>query len=191
MGSISPRDYPLKRGGAGLVRAGTPDDAAATSALVLSVMRESAFSITEPDEFQPTEEQERDWIRVYAEDPASLLLVAEADGSVVGMLDFRAETRRRLAHTGSFGISVAAEWREQGVGTALIQTLLEWARVNPQIEKVCLGVLGGNERAIHVYQKLGFVEEGRRPGQIKMSAGHYVDEILMYRLVKEQQGVGP
>ncbi len=188
MATIAPREHTLKSGETVLIRSGAPQDAAATRTLALSVIREREYSITEADEFVADEDQEREWIRGFIEHPDALLLVAEVNGALAGLLDFRAESRRRLAHTGAFGISVAAAWREQGVGSAMIRTLLDWARVHPRIEKVCLGVLGHNHRAIHVYHKLGFIEEGRRPRQIKLDAGRYVDEVLMYQFVKEPAG---
>ena len=39
--------------------------------------------------------------------------------------------------------------------------------------------------AIALYRKNGFVEEGRRIQEVKMADGRYVDDILMYKLVKD------
>jgi RimJ/RimL family protein N-acetyltransferase len=47
-----------------------------------------------------------------------------------------------------------------------------------------LAVFATNARAIGLYRKLGFVEEGRRPREVKFGADQYVDDILMYRFVK-------
>ena len=76
------------------------------------------------------------------------------------------------------------EWRRQGVGTALLATLLEWATANPLIEKVCLDVNATNSNAIRVYKKLGFVEEGLRSKDIKRGPGRYVDTVTMARFLK-------
>ena len=80
-------------------------------------------------------------------------------------------------------MSVERAWRGKGVGEGLLHTLMEWAKENPLIEKVGLSVLSSNTRAIGLYKKAGFVEEGRRPREIKMGHGEYVDEILMFRFV--------
>ncbi len=45
--------------------------------------------------------------------------------------------------------------------------LLAWATADPLIEKVCLEVFTTNIGAIRLYRKLGFVEEGLRPKDIK------------------------
>ena len=76
------------------------------------------------------------------------------------------------------------EWRGRGVGAALLEALLEWAAASPIIERVCLEVFATNDRAIRLYEKLGFVEEGRRQRDIKLGPGRYVDTVAMYRFVK-------
>lgn len=75
-------------------------------------------------------------------------------------------------------------YREMGIGSMLLQALLDWAESNPFIEKVSLGVFASNHGAITLYKKMGFIEEGRKVKEFKMSENEYVDDILMYKLVK-------
>lgn len=70
------------------------------------------------------------------------------------------------------------------MGRALLQALLDWAQGNPQVEKIWLEVFGTNGRGIHLYEKLGFVEEGRLSKEIKIAPEHYIDLVLMSRFVK-------
>ena len=65
----------------------------------------------------------------------------------------------------------------------MLECFLEWAEASPQIEKVGLEVFDSNESAIRLYRKHEFVEEGRRPKDIKIGPGKYHDVILMYRFV--------
>jgi RimJ/RimL family protein N-acetyltransferase len=60
---------------------------------------------------------------------------------------------------------------------------LAWAEQHPSIEKVSLGVFSTNERAITLYKKMGFIEEGRKIKEFKMSDDEYIDDVLMYKLV--------
>ena len=60
-----------------------------------------------------------------------------------------------------------------------------WAEAHPVIEKLCLAVFATNEPAIGLYRKLGFVEEGRRPREVKLAPNQYVDDICMYRFAKD------
>ena len=89
-------------------------------------------------------------------------------------------------------MSVRESWQKMGVGTALLQCLLEWAEANALIEKVGLAVFSDNLPAINLYRKFGFIEEGRQPRQIKMGQDTYQDLVLMYRHVgEESQEVTP
>jgi ribosomal protein S18 acetylase RimI-like enzyme len=183
MGVISPREFPLKRGGVVKVRTAVPDDAAVLIDHAKAVLTEGLFGVSQPDEFTLSLQEERDWIQQHNNNPGDLVLVAEAEGSVVALLFFESGPRKRQAHKGSLHMSVDRACRGIGVGEVVLQALLEWARANPLIEKVGLSVLSSNTRALGLYKKLGFIEEGRRPREIKMGPGEYVDEILMFRFV--------
>ncbi len=54
---------------------------------------------------------------------------------------------------------------------------IEWAR-DVGVRRLKLGVFETNERALALYRKLGFVEEGRLKGEVVLD-GKPVDEILM------------
>ena len=183
MGTISPIDRDLASEQLLTIRSARPEDAPALLAHGLAVVSEGEFLLIQPDEFTFTEDQERDWIRLYTEDPGRLLIVAEVSGCLAGVLFFECSPRKRLAHRGTLHMSVGREWRGQSIGTALLQTLIDWAVQHPSIEKLSLGVFTTNEAAIRLYRKLGFVEEGRQPREIRLAPGRYVDQVLMYRFV--------
>ena len=72
-----------------------------------------------------------------------------------------------IFHQGLFGKSIQETFANKGIGTCLIKKLLEWARKQEHIEKISLEVFSNNERAIHLYTKLGFKKEGRRHTHVK------------------------
>jgi ribosomal protein S18 acetylase RimI-like enzyme len=76
-------------------------------------------------------------------------------------------------------MSVDADWRGRGVGSALMSEALRWAHAN-RVEKLTLSVYPHNTRAIALYRKFGFTDEGRLSGQSKKSYG-YEDEVIMSR----------
>jgi RimJ/RimL family protein N-acetyltransferase len=184
MSSIPTRNLTAKSGQRFVIRTAEPCDAAAMLAYIRAVAAETEFFVLEPDEFPATEEQERQWIQEHLDHPCQIVLLAEVSGSVIGNVGFESGPHRRIAHRGNLGISVAKEWRGESVGTALLRTLLEWAKENPIIEKVGLEVSSTNEGAIRLYQKLGFVEAGRNPKEVKLGPGKYVDSVVMYQFVK-------
>jgi RimJ/RimL family protein N-acetyltransferase len=183
MTSISPRVIVSRTGETITIRSAQPDDAAALLNYIRAVAAETEFFVREPDEFPSTEEQERQWVQDRFDRPGWSILVAEASGTIIGNVSFENGAHRRVAHRGTVGISVAKPWRGKGIGTALLQTLIEWAEANPLIEKLSLAVFANNKTAIRLYSKLGFIEEGRQPKEMKLGPGQYVDAILMYRFV--------
>lgn len=60
-----------------------------------------------------------------------------------------------------------------------MQALLDWARKQEGLEVIHLSVLKHNERAIHVYQKIGFEIVGERPRNLKYEDGTYADDVMM------------
>ena len=78
-----------------------------------------------------------------------------------------------------FGLMVAASARRRGIGSALIEEAMNWAR-DLGIVRLELTVFPHNAPAIALYRKLGFQEEGilRRRYLID---GRYVDAMLMGR----------
>jgi ribosomal protein S18 acetylase RimI-like enzyme len=101
-------------------------------------------------------------------------LVAVADGEIVGSLHVLAS---RFGF-GEMGMAVAREWRGRGVGTALMEAAIEWARERG-LHKLSLSVFPHNAAAIALYRKFGFVEEGRRVKHFRRSSGELWDAIEM------------
>jgi RimJ/RimL family protein N-acetyltransferase len=185
MSQIEPKEYELKTGEKLLVRTAVPEDAEALLEHFHLILTEDLYNVTTLGEVKETVETERKWIRKHIDHPAQIILVAELAGLVAGMLGFENGRRKRLEHHGTLGMSVKKQFRAKGIGTALLQSLIGWAKENPSIEKVALEVFATNQPAIGFYRKMGFVEEGRRTRHIKIADGQYVDVILMARFVKE------
>ncbi|PWU16592.1 MAG: GNAT family N-acetyltransferase [Bdellovibrio sp.] len=184
MSTVLATQHRTKTGETIVIRSAEGRDAAQILALGKSVMDEGIYTLTESDELDFTVEQEAEWIRSHQDHPAKLILVAEFEERVVGILDFSNGHRRRIAHHGEFGMSVMKPWRDKGVGKALLGSLLAWAERNLTIEKINLKVHATNSRAIGLYEKFGFVEEGRQKRDLRLARDQYVDSILMGRFVK-------
>ncbi|WHY59466.1 GNAT family N-acetyltransferase [Peribacillus simplex] len=166
-----------------LIRTGELEDAEAVLDVQNSVISEGEYFIAVSEEFNKTPAQQRDWIRRLLENERETIIVAEINGEVIGWIGFQSENRKRMSHKGSFGVMIRKNYRGMGIGKELIKALLEWAEANPFIEKVSLGVFSTNHRAISLYKRLGFVEEGRKIKEFKMSEREYADDIIMYKMV--------
>ncbi|MBO1581905.1 GNAT family N-acetyltransferase [Bacillus sp. XF8] len=175
---------PIPKGTASYtIRTGRVEDSESTLDIQKSIVSEGHFLISLPEEFKKTSSEQRKWVQGVLENEKETLLVAEKDGEVVGWIVFLTENKKRLSHTGSFGIMIHKNYRGLGIGKMLLQALLDWAEKNPLIEKISLGVFSTNYSAISLYKKMGFIEEGRKIKEFKMNDNEYVDDILMYKLV--------
>ena len=118
---------------------------------------------------------------------ADLVLVAEVpdakgEPQVVanaGLHPVSPALRRR--HVMNLGIAVHPEAQGQGVGRALMQALCDWADQWGQVLRIELTVFVDNPRAIALYQRFGFRQEGRHVGYA-LRQGRYVDVFAMARL---------
>lgn len=188
MSTIEPHAFRLKDGRRGVIRTAIWTDATRLLSHRQHIWETAnQTSVTDPAESAATTTTEVERIESHGRDADKLFLVAETSGigdELAGSLLIRAGNRRRIAHTADFGISVHESVRDQGVGRELIAVMLNWARAHPTIEKVTLGVFANNPRAIHLYARMGFQEEGRRARYFKFGPGQYVDDIQMMQWVK-------
>ncbi|MGH8626479.1 MAG: GNAT family N-acetyltransferase [Gammaproteobacteria bacterium] len=102
----------------------------------------------------------------FAESDNSIVLVADAEEQVIGILECKGGTREAMRHVTSLSMSVRKEWRNSGVGSALLARAIEWAKATGTVKRIELFVYARNTAAIHLYRKFGFEEEGRCWGAI-------------------------
>ena len=112
-----------------------------------------------------------------------LVAVIKENGKekVVGSAGLVVCSNPRLRHSGSIGIMVHKEFQGKGVGTKLMEALIDITDNWLMLVRVELGVFTDNEKAINLYKKFGFEAEGVK----KMCAirnGSYVDELIMARI---------
>jgi ribosomal protein S18 acetylase RimI-like enzyme len=147
------------------------------------VLAEGQWFIGAHDELTLTvEEQERRIVELRGSDEGTLR-IARLDGALVGFVQLVAPAWRRTRHAVKLEIAVADGQRGRGIGRALMDDALAWARASPAVVKVGLVVFADNERAIGLYRSLGFREEGRREREYRMDDGTWRDDVLMYTFV--------
>jgi len=171
-----PHYVTLKNGRAAMIRFVEPRDAEALIAHVNEVGAEKVYIMTEKLQI-PLSEQE-DHLRKI-DRTTTLFLLALIDGRVVGSADVQRGRQTKNAHTGDLGIAIRKEARWIGLGRAMLEDCIRWAR-EVWIHKLTLSVFATNESALALYRDLGFQEEARLKGQVILE-GRPVDEILMAR----------
>lgn len=112
--------------------------------------------------------------------PNNHFIVAEAEGAPIGSASLDRYAERR-AHAAGLGMMVADPWQGRGVGAALLGALTDLADNWLGLKRIELCVFADNGRAIALYEKFGFVEEGRQRAYA-LRGGLLVDSLLMARL---------
>ncbi len=166
-----------------LIREATPSDADQLIAYVSELANESDIYIAlSPGEFRFTPAEEREILEQYASSENSIFLVAEFNGEIIGNLNCRGGSRKATQHLATLGMSVSREWRNKGVGSLLLEYVIQWARETPNLSRIELNVFVENAPAIHLYSKCGFQIEGRRRKSIFRN-GKYHDDYVMALLL--------
>ncbi len=109
-------------------------------------------------------------------------LVCESGENIIAQcgIEIDESDRERGKHVGVLGLSVAKEFRGQGVGETLIRASIEEARQHIEnLRIIRLRVFAENTPAIQLYKKVGFIEAGRIPGVVQYK-GEYLDRLEMY-----------
>ncbi|GFF95550.1 uncharacterized N-acetyltransferase YnaD [Aspergillus udagawae] len=86
--------------------------------------------------------------------------------------------------THELGITIARQYQDKGYGSEAISWMLDWSFLTAGLHRVELTVSEWNERAQKVYQRLGFVSEGRKR-QCAWKGGRWWDLIYMGILAHE------
>ncbi len=164
------------------VREATPADAATLVAHLRELAAEPGINLPlTPDEVISIE-QERAILDEFSRSPRAIMLVAQAEGTLVGELSLKAiSSRRAVAHVATLGMSVKQGWRRKGVGRELLTAALEWAPT-ASIKRIELYVYARNVAAIGLYEALGFATEGRRKAFIR-EGDAYLDDLIMARVL--------
>ena len=110
---------------------------------------------------------------------AQVIFLAETpDGRLAGMAGVYTSPQVKVAHTGNvFGVYVRDEFRGVGLGRALTQACIGWAR-DKGLVVLKLAVVNGNDAARRLYEQCGFTPYGVEPAALRY-AGKLYDETLM------------
>ena len=155
------------------VRAAREDDVEPWLALFAAVASEGRWIGTE----LPLDEDRKraDFAASVARpDSEGTLVMADAGGELVGTLNIK------LLPYGvaELGMMVADGWRGRGVGSALLEAAVDWAR-NNGAHKVALQMWPHNERARALYEKFGFEVEGLLRRHYPRRNGEIWDAVVM------------
>jgi RimJ/RimL family protein N-acetyltransferase len=137
--------------------------------------REAGECLLTPEDFE----------RIILQDSVAeknIFLVAELAGKIVGFARCEGSKLSRFRHKVEFGICILNEYWSNGIGKVLLENILRWAD-SVGIEKISLTVVQTNIRAIQLYKRYGFLEEGLLIKDRIHKDGNYYNTVVMGRVL--------
>lgn len=170
----------LKNGKECIFRSPGPGDAEAVLDHLKLAAVETDFLIRYPEEITMTVQEEEAFLTKCMDDPKSLMIAAFADGKLIADGGFQCimDMAVKYSHRASFGIAVQKEFWKLGIGEMIVTEMISYAK-KAGYEQLELEVDCGNERAVRLYQKLGFKIYGTREKSFKFKDGTYSSDYLM------------
>ncbi|MFX1340862.1 MAG: GNAT family N-acetyltransferase [Promethearchaeota archaeon] len=104
--------------------------------------------------------------------------------NIIGQCEISNLEWEAATHVGSLGIIISEEYRDLGLGKQLIDMAVRESKKLNNKEKIILSCFSNNERALHLYKKIGFRVVGVRKKQFYMDATYY-DEVMMELFVED------
>ena len=147
------------------VRLATPDDERALAELQWSSAAHHHAVNSTHWRTQTLEEATRSRLRWNVWQPADGILVADAGGEVVGMIELwlkrprDPDSARPPLVKVDFGIAVAEGWRGRGLGTALLQAAEAWAKARGA-HQMAMNLDANNVGALRLCERLGYQVSG-------------------------------
>jgi ribosomal protein S18 acetylase RimI-like enzyme len=156
------------------IRPATPDDEAAIWAVIEPMIRAG-------ETFALARDLTREAALAYWFTPAHEVFVAEEAGAVVGSYFLQANQAGGGAHVANCGYVTSPHAHGRGIARSMCQHSLDHARRRGFRAMQYNFVVSTNERAVRLWQSMGFAIVGRLPGAFAHPTRGDVDAFVMYQ----------
>lgn len=161
-----------------LIRKAKASDAHDLLALSQQVASETDYLIMDEYGMGLSEELLAEQLQLLAQAENQLLLLAFDGNTCIGAASIKGNDEYRIRHIGEVGIFILKAYWSLGIGSILMEELIDYAKAVGCFKRLELTVQARNIPAIHLYQKFGFVKEGTLKYGAKLSSGKLVDVYL-------------
>lgn len=142
---------------------------------------ETDYMLRYPDEITLSVKDERALLERMAASPNEIMIAGEIDGKLVANAGFSPVLPcEKARHRADFGISVQRAYWGQGIGSAILEGILDSAR-QAGYRQIELDVVSGNERGAALYRKFGFRTYGTLERACLLRDGSWQTLYLMVR----------
>lgn len=150
----------LRNGKEVIIREALQKDAQSMIDFYNVVGGETDFLSFGKNEFSMSLHDYEKFIESTGADNSSIILLATMDDEIISIASITSSPKARTKHVGTLGIVIAEEHCGFGLGRILMDELIEWAKLNGTTKRIHLVTREDNAKAIELYKKVGFKEEG-------------------------------
>ena len=175
-----PRCFTLKNGSTAVLRTAGPEDALRMLAYLRACAEETDFLLRVPEEWDIPVETEKALLQDMARQTDQLMVVCDVNGEIAGTCQVVCMNRVKTRHRATISIALRRAYWGQGISGVMLEEMEAFARERG-VTQLELAYIQGNERARHLYDRMGFVETGRGPDAMRQRDGTLADEIFMMK----------
>ncbi len=169
----------LRDGRSVVLRHAELGDGALFRAYLTELGASTEFMLTHPGDMAMADTYERSLSRIGSRGFYSLHALDPEVGVLVGNASFYFTDRVKLSHTAGLAMGVLPDWQGAGLGMLLLERAMDDIRTYAQISRLQLVVMEGNEHAKRMYERVGFLDEGRSIRAVRQPDGSFRDEYRM------------
>ena len=166
-----------------LIREAESGDAAELVTFLNRVSLETDFTSLDRNGILMTDTEMELFLDKQARSENQITLLALLNDEIAGLVNITADQRKRVRHIGDLFIVIGKKYWNNGLGSLLLEEVVEWAQASGILRRLQLTVQTRNQAAVHLYQKNGFVIEGRQERGAYIGEGEFIDVYLMGRLI--------
>jgi RimJ/RimL family protein N-acetyltransferase len=168
----------LKNGKSVILRTPNKDDAQNMINYLNKIGGETDFLTFGKNRFKVSLEAEQEWIESSNSMENSLIIITTINDEIISIASIASNKKERTRHNGTLGISILKEYWGVGLGSKLMEYIIDWAKSNGITKRIELLVREDNHVAIKLYKKFGFEQEGLHKNDIYID-GTYYNTIIM------------
>ena len=135
-----------------LIREAEPSDAAELVTFLNRVSVETDFTSLDRNGILMTDTEMELFLDKQAQSENQITLLALLNDEIAGLVNITADQRKRVRHIGDLFIVIGKKYWNNGLGSLLLEEVLEWAQASGILRRLQLTVQTRNQAAVYLYQ---------------------------------------
>lgn len=174
--------FELKDGREAILRSPKEEDIESTLEYLVTSAGETDYLLRYPEECGIyTPEGEKVLFEQKNASPNEAMIMCIVDGRVVGNCSISFFKGLKTKHRAGIGIALLRDFWNQGIGTKMFEEMIRLAEDREDVMQLELEFVEGNERARHLYEKMGFRIVGIHPNAIRLKDGTMLNNYIMIK----------